>query len=430
VHCPSSSLTPMNHSSTTSPRLLYLDWLRVIAFSILLFEHCAEIFVPWKFWVKNLDTSESLGYFIAFLKPWRMPLLFIISGAAVYLACKRKTSGQIFRERFNRILLPLLAAMILIIPPQIYFIRMQEGAPQTIWQFYQTLFQFSWFPAGNLHWLHLWYLAFIFGFTLLVIPVLPKMRMARFEHFLNRSDAALKHPVMLTLTGLLISLPFYFVNNYVASGNIAQLTYYFPYFIFGLTVFLRPHIQRALLNNKGKFLTLSVLVTTFLYILSFRSYDGEMLLKQAVNDEHRPFHIFAVQSLNTWLWLLSILGYSIKLLNFRSKRLTYANEAVYPFYILHQTVIVAVGYYIVRLDASITLKLILITISSFTAIWVFYEYVIRRRSVTRLIFGLKGKRAGITPEPQAGPKFNIPAGQVRLADDLKSTSIPVKTPVG
>ncbi|HEY0900310.1 MAG TPA: acyltransferase family protein, partial [Sphingobacteriaceae bacterium] len=153
----------MKNLSTNTNRLYYLDWLRVLAFSILLFEHCAELFVPWDFWVKNNESSTVLGYFITALKPWRMPLLFIVSGAAVYLACKRKNAMEIFKERTVRILLPLVVAMFLVIPPQIYFIKIQEGYQGSFWQFYLSVFNFSWFPKGNLHWLHLWYLAFIFG---------------------------------------------------------------------------------------------------------------------------------------------------------------------------------------------------------------------------------------------------------------------------
>lgn len=376
---------------TSDNRLYYLDWLRVLAFSILLFEHCAELFVPWNFWVKNAEVSSALGYVITFLKPWRMPLLFMVSGAAVFLACKRKSSMEILKERSIRILLPLVGAMFLVIPPQIYFIRIQEGYQGNFWQFYWSVFDFSWFPQGNLHWLHLWYLGFIFGFTLLVIPFLPKMKNEKVNRFLNRLDIGLKHPLLLITLGLLMSLPYYFINSTITKGNLAQLSFYFPYFLFGLTVFLRTHIQENVKQHAKAYLILAICTTGALYALSFVRYDGVLLVKQAVNDQHKPFGIFALQTLNTWLSVLAILGYAIKFLNFKSRKLTYANEAVYPFYILHQTVIVAIGYYIVQMDTSLPWKLLLVTILSFGSIWVFYESVIKRFKLFSLLFGLKSK---------------------------------------
>lgn len=418
----------MKNLSTNTTRLYYLDWLRVIAFSILLFEHCAELFVPWKFWVTNSESSNELGYFIRALKPWRMPLLFIVSGAAVYLACKRKNSLEIFKERTVRILLPLVAAMLLVIPPQIYFIKIQEGYQGGFWQFYLSVFNFRWFPKGNLHWLHLWYLAFIFGFTMLVLPFLPKMRSVRFDNAINRIDAALKNPIMLITFGVVISLPYYFINTYLTKGNLAQLAFYFPYFLFGLTVFLRNNIQQTLVKHAKSFLLMALVATGCLFALSFWAYEGQLLVKQAVNDQHKPFGIFFIQSLNTWLCVLAILGYAIRYMNFKTAGLTYANEAVYPFYILHQTVIVAIGYYIVQMNASISWKLFLVTLFSFTAIWAFYEYVVKRTAVTRLIFGLKmrGKTSTAHALPKAAP-INLPPGQVELAADLPE--VPLSEPV-
>lgn len=384
---------------TSDNRLYYLDWLRVLAFSILLFEHCAELFVPWSFWVKNAEVSNALGYFITFLKPWRMPLLFMVSGAALFLACKRKSSMDILKERSIRIMLPLVGAIFLVIPPQIYFIRIQEGYRDNFWQFYQSVFDFSWFPQGNLHWLHLWYLGFILGFTLLVIPFLPKMRNEKVNRFLNRLDIGLKHPLLLTTLGLVMSLPYYAINTTITKGNLAQLAFYFPYFLFGLTVFLRTNIQENVKQHAKGYLILALCTTGALYALSFLRYDGALLVKQAINDQHKPFGIFALQTLNTWLCVLAIMGYAAKFLNFKSQKLTYANEAVYPFYIMHQTVIVAFGYYIVQLDASIPWKLFLVTFLSFSSIWIFYEYMIKKFKILRFLFGLKPK---VKPAPVTG----------------------------
>lgn len=418
----------MKNQFTSTNRLYYLDWLRVIAFSILLFEHCAELFVPWNFWVKNAEVSPAMGYFIALLKPWRMPLLFIVSGAAVFLACKRKSSFEIFKERTTRILVPLVAAMLLVIPPQMYFIRVQDGYQGNLWQFYQLVFEFSWFPKGNVHWLHLWYLAFIFGFTLLVIPFLPKMSTPQIDRFLGKFDLTVKHPLMLVGLGMVLSMPYYAISTFVSKGNLAQLSFYFPYFLFGLTIFLRPNIQKTLVAHCNGFLLSALTATGVLFALSFISYDGNLLVKQAVNDQYKPFGIFALQTLNTWLCVLAILGYAIRVMNFKTRGLVYANEAVYPFYILHQTVIVAVGYYVVQLEASISWKLFLVSMFSFASIWVFYEYVIKRTAVTRLIFGLKAATSDKKTEPLPAEAKPVLAEAIALAPALTASTEQAEIP--
>ena len=184
--------------------MYFLDWLRILAFSILLLEHCAEIFVTWGFWIKNSEVSVPLSYFVAFFKPWRMPLLFLVSGAAVTMAFKRKTSLTFIKERSIRLLLPLLAAMILIIPLQIYFIKAYGGVIQPTGAFFRLLLSFKWFPVGNFHWLHLWYLAYIFGFTIAFIPVLQILKTEKGRILVDKLILLLCRPFLMFSICLLI----------------------------------------------------------------------------------------------------------------------------------------------------------------------------------------------------------------------------------
>jgi peptidoglycan/LPS O-acetylase OafA/YrhL len=96
-----------------------------------------------------------------------------------------------------------------------------------------------------------------------------------------------------------------------------------------------------------------------------------------------------LKNTNIWLWLMAILGYARRYLNFSTKALQYANEAVYPFYILHQTVIVCIAYYMINWQASIAVKYTLICIGMFLICWLLYEFLIKRTNLTRMLFGLK-----------------------------------------
>jgi peptidoglycan/LPS O-acetylase OafA/YrhL len=95
--------------------------------------------------------------------------------------------------------------------------------------------------------------------------------------------------------------------------------------------------------------------------------------------------------LNIWTFILALCGYAKQHLNFTNAFLQKANKAVYPFYIIHQTVIVALGYYIVQLNQPIAIKLSLLIVTSLPLIWGIYHYLIRPFAITRFLFGMKGE---------------------------------------
>jgi peptidoglycan/LPS O-acetylase OafA/YrhL len=108
------------------------------------------------------------------------------------------------------------------------------------------------------------------------------------------------------------------------------------------------------------------------------------------------------KNLNAILWVFTLVGFASVYLNFNHSILKYANEAVYPFYILHQSAMVVVGFYIVQWPLDIASKYILITVGTFLICWLIYEFIIRRNNILRLLFGLKlleRKLVSVSNEP-------------------------------
>ena len=97
-----------------------------------------------------------------------------------------------------------------------------------------------------------------------------------------------------------------------------------------------------------------------------------------------------VRGFNTWAWMLTFLGFASHYLNFNNRLLSYANEAVLPFYILHQTVIVTLGYFIADWDIAVFPKYLFMLVVNFTIIIVLYEFIVKRVSFLRYLFGMKG----------------------------------------
>jgi hypothetical protein len=104
-----------------------LDWLRVIVFGLLIFYHVGMFFVPWGFHIKNDIIYSEIRWPMLFVNQWRLPILFVISGMGTYYALSKRSGGQFAKERIQRLLLPLVVGIVLIVPPQVYFERLDRG---------------------------------------------------------------------------------------------------------------------------------------------------------------------------------------------------------------------------------------------------------------------------------------------------------------
>lgn len=376
-------------SETAKEHFYYLDWLRVLAFSILLIEHSAEVFTNWEFWIKNPETSNILSYFIAFFLPWRMPLLFIISGAAITLSFKRRSASEVFIERVKRLLFPLLVAIFLVIPPQLYFIRAFKGINESFLDFLMNILtlKLNWSINGNVHYLHLWYLAFVFTYSILLLPLLSILKTEKGKEFISKMSSIISKPYFLFSLGILLTLPFYIIKQFHVGSTISIFIYYFPFFIFGALFATNKRILESIKQNSNNALILAILITTNFYIFSIIEGNPHTYFLNYGKINSVP-HLL-LKSMNQWFWIIGLFGLSMRFLNKGSRVLDYATKAVYPFYIFHQTIIVAVAYYVVQIPTPISVKLVAIILFTFFAILVVYEYVLRRNRITQLMFGIK-----------------------------------------
>ncbi len=152
-----------------------LDWLRVLAFGVLILYHAGMFYVAdWGWHIKSDVTSETLQLFMRLVNPWRMPLLFLVSGAALWFAAKKISAVGLLRLRMVRLLPPLVFGMLVIIPPQIYYqIMHYEGAVFSSYlEFYPIyldlgteLFPGHQSPVGLFSWTHLWFIPYLLIYT-------------------------------------------------------------------------------------------------------------------------------------------------------------------------------------------------------------------------------------------------------------------------
>ncbi len=371
----------------TTTRRYELDWLRVIAFGLLIFYHTGMIFVSWDFHIKNYETSLTMEIFMTLVNRWRLPLLFLVSGAGSYFALGKRTMNAFALERTKRLLIPLIFGMLVIVPPQIYFEHLQKGSHQTFLDFYSSVFNFVPYPVGSLSWHHMWFIAYLFVFSLICIPVFRFLRSDKGAQWLDSLEVKLSGAkvFLLLLPAYLLNLlldPF-FPTTHDLLHDWANFTVSLYIFIIGYILASREKIMDSVCEQRRIALIGGILFTSIHFILWFAN------IYATIPNPHLNaiIQITANFFMGSFM-LLAVLGYARKFLTMPSKFLSYANRAVYPFYILHQTVIICVGYYIIKQEWGVWPKFFFISEATFVITLVLYE-IIKRVAVLRLLFGVK-----------------------------------------
>jgi len=364
-----------------------LDWLRVIAFSILILFHTGMMFNTWGWHIKNNVTSHIPELFMELLHQWRMPLLFVISGAAVSFLLRKIPVRKYVANRMLRLFLPLAFGMFVIIPPQVYYERLFQGQSfKSFADFYRTVLDFVPYPQGNFSWHHLWYIPYIFVFSFLILPF---SWLATTEKGKNRLSKLLdissrKHTIILWFVPLAVSQivlrPYWprDMNNLVSDWS--NFAWTFTFFAYGFLLASHTGIWERIENLRR--VTLRIALISFVFLAIIWTLDLELAQLALV-----PYRLLI--SLHAWSWILAILGFGRKYLHKNTSSLRYANEAVYPFYILHQTITVYIGYHLSGWQVNPFMKFLIVAAGTLAGCFILYEGLIRHSPLTRLLFGMK-----------------------------------------
>ena len=152
-------------------RYYYIDFLRVIAILMMFVFHVNMVFVAENDWhIKDVSSSNVLMELNYWMSSFRMPLLFLVSGFVSAILLKKMNQRQFFQQRFKRLIIPTVIWTFLLVAPQIYFERKLQGVDFNYLEFYRTFLKFEWYPKGNFHWLHLWFIPYLFCYNIISIP--------------------------------------------------------------------------------------------------------------------------------------------------------------------------------------------------------------------------------------------------------------------
>jgi peptidoglycan/LPS O-acetylase OafA/YrhL len=363
-------------SNSPTERWDFLDWLRVLAVFLVIFFHTGMIFVGWGWHIVNAETIPSLQWPMDLAHRLRMPLLFVVAGAGVWLALQRRTVGHMVRERTQKLLLPLVVGMFLIVPPQIYYERLLRGqwSADYLTFFLTRVLQFRPYPSGDFSWHHLWFILYLYVYVLALLPLLllwkrhtPRLRPGPWLYLLALPlgcNEALLRPL------------------FPESHNLVSDWYVFLHYLlltaYGYLIASVPGSWKWLSEQRGRSLLTGVSVVALL-ILGFSQH----IIQHGSAADAVGANVF------TWLCVMAFLGYGYRYLAFSNGFLRWAREASYPVYILHQTVIVVIGYYVIQTSWSPWTKYFVILTLTLAACLALYQGCVRRFASLRLAFGLK-----------------------------------------
>lgn len=379
-------------SGTTvkSDRLYYLDWLRVFSILAVFFFHNARLFNFEDWHVKNAVTGLAPEVFVMFISQWMMPIFFVLAGASVYYALKARTIGAFIKERFLRLIIPyIILGWLIISPIAVYLERLNHGEfSGSFFQFYSSHYFsgiYGLSETGNFAFvpLHMWFLGVLFIFSLVFIPLFREKGMGK--SLASRFATLFEKPWAFLIPILLVALSEIF-SNFISFGGGWNNLSYVVFFFSGYLIFSNLRIQENVRKYAPIALTLALILQAVQYMVDFG------IIQITVSDPLGTMLWWVFRTIRSWLFILAILGFGSRYLNFDNRFLHYANEAVLPFYILHQPVILLIGFFIVQWSIGIAPKYLIVTTISFVVIMAIYELLVRRFNVIRFLFGMKLKK--------------------------------------
>jgi glucans biosynthesis protein C len=360
-----------------------LDWLRVFAILVLLFFHTGRIFDTDTWHIKNNEVSENFSYWMPFLHTWRMPLLLFISGAGSYFAFKSIFPFLI--QRFKRLIIPFVFGVIVFLPPQIYF----EHRPEfnNFWDVYTSIFDFLPFHDGRLNLHHLWFLGYLFVYSIIALPILMFLHSdysavfkSKFmQYFFNPAVLLLAPPICIMLTQIVL------LRDYPGRAYFA---FYLCFFLLGI-IFYSSSAYRGTVSENRKYFLAAALAVVILYVLIY-PLQGKVFLLNRI-----PLGL-TVEIFVGWFWITTIIAYGQYYLSYHHPWITALGDGIISFYILHQTVIIVIGYFVCQLSWSITAKFFSISMLTLVFCITFYLLCIRPFNAMRIAFGMKPK---LSPSP-------------------------------
>lgn len=384
----------MQAATVMNGRQYGLDWLRIGAFALLIFYHIGMFFVPWGWHVKAAEPVAWAVWPMMAVNPWRLLLLFVISGVVSRaLLAKLAAPGAFAASRSVRLLVPLAAGMVLFVAPQPWFELRDRGAYDGgFWHFWlNDYFEFGGSRGTPLPtWNHLWFVAYLWAYTmalagLAALPTAVRARLQRAFDAVFSGWRLVVLPIVWLACARFVLHPAFGETHALIDDPYAHAIYGFA-FCFGVALARSQPAWSTILDNWQRLLGLAALACAALLTVHAAS-DGTAAWEAA-----RALS----RSVLAWSAILGLVGFAQTRLHRDGPLRRYLTEAIFPFYIAHQTIIVAAGFWLKQADVQPELAFGVILLTTLLGCALTYE-VARRIGWLRPLVGLKPRTAPPAP---------------------------------
>ena len=344
----------------------YLDNIRTIVI-LLLFPY--HTFMIWnnfgtKFYIWG-GNNNVLSSIIVLVSSWIMPVLFVIAGMSARYSLEKRNTREFVKERIKKILIPFISGLILLIPFQTLYARKfffdYSGGIIDNFKYFFTHFSDLNGYDGMFTFGHLWFLLYLFIISLITLFLIKKIPF-------NKMERKIKKVNIFEIILLFIPI---FIAYHIGNFGGQSIGKYMLLYIIGYYLFSDEFIKK-IVSYKPIILSLFFISQFILVILYFKyGYYGDLLVNFV-----------------GWLGVLSCIIISSLSLDKENKVTKYLKNSSFPIYILHQTILVIVGYYILMMIDNIFLQLFMIIFGSFIITVLVYE-IISKIPILKKIIGCR-----------------------------------------
>ena len=258
----------------------------------------------------------------------------------------------------------------------------------------------------------MWFLVYLFLFSFLLLPLFLYLRKPAGRHLIERWATFFTRGWAIYL----MALPLAVINAALGVNPLTggwSVYAYIPLLAYGFICAADARTEQAIRRRRKSALVLGIL--SFLVLMGVFQ-----VLAIAGADWMTNYDLGSVLSrflygMTGWFWIIAIMGLAgnafhkwpanpggnqqIQPLDPHSSLhskpslgdhiFQYAVEAQLPFYVLHLTPIVVIGFYVVQWEATVLVKFIVISLSSLVVTLLLYEIGVRRTWPTRFLFGMR-----------------------------------------
>lgn len=385
-------------------RLHFLDWLQVLAVMGVFIFHAVEPFdnlVEWN--IKNVERSLLANLYSFFFTPWGMAFFFAMAGTTSWFSLRRRSPGRYIRERVFQLVIPFILGSLILTPIQAYYQLIHLGW----WQggsFVEFLFntEARTYFYTNTHRLtaspevfshlgyHLWFLAFLFFFSLLALPVFMWLKSDSGRRLVAWLAGLTKwRGGLLMFTIPLIMVRFILQPYFQAYTGWSDFFFLLVFFISGFILIADEQFMVAVRRDWLLYLVLGFACAFFF----FSGVAGVPVLTWMGASGTPGFYVaWMVFSINAWCWTMIMFYIGMRFLDFTNQWLQYGREASFAFFWAHHAVIYVIAFYVVLWEVNLTIKMLFVLIGSFVCTLGLYELLVRRINPVRSLFGMKPRR--------------------------------------